>query len=172
VANSNQEGDTYTFAFLTKLNTSKFLSLSKEERCDFIIDHYLPWYINFYCSWVIALQNDQGLKNNVLHLTYEEIQKDNEKALIKILDFYEHDFSPIKLKEIIKETKGAKTRLNKGLTGRGLQELSVSHQKKIKKLIDDVATQYVFNLNDLWLEKKDAAKLHALFYHHYIDKII
>lgn len=134
--------DPYTFAFMTKVNSEKFRSLPEGDRYDFLIDHYIPWYLNFYSGWFVELKKNKFLQENLLHVCYEEHNKNSLDTFNSILSFYNQDVDEEKLNRIIQNLMGEKTRLNKGVCGRGRAILSDSQVKKVEKLIDDIDFQF------------------------------
>ncbi|MBS2098548.1 sulfotransferase domain-containing protein [Carboxylicivirga linearis] len=58
---------------------------SEQEKLDFIIDMFTPWYLNFYVSWKEYEKNN----NSILWLDYSAIKKENiESTLEQIISYY------------------------------------------------------------------------------------
>jgi hypothetical protein len=120
--------------FFTFFCNEKYSELDEKTQYDFIIELGLPWYFHFYVSWYEACTSK---KIESLWLAYEDVVADWNAALGKITSFYGIDKSDKEIEDALQRTleKGRRkillTRLNKGVTGRGLAALTVEQQEKI-----------------------------------------
>lgn len=107
-----------------------FYELNISEQYDFIIDHMIPWYINFYVSWKRYKKYDE-----TLWLTYEEMMSNKLDCLQKIMDYYEVKYQVtekiiLKHEELIK----GKTRKTDLSTIKERTELTKNQKNKIISL--------------------------------------
>lgn len=136
--------------FLLDLPKEKFVSMSKTERLDFIVDHFIPWYINFYFGWMQALEQDPELRRQVFHLRYEDFVSGRVEKLSEVLHFLSLDFDEKQLEELIERKHKQKgLRINKGISGRGARELTPSQVQKIENLIQPICDFPYVNKEDL-----------------------
>lgn len=128
-----------------------FASMSKSQRYDFIIDHWLPWYINFYFGWMSTIHENPDLKKHFYHLRYEDFVKDEALEIKKMLTFFDLDTEGNeKLNSQIANFKlNPHSRFNKGKSGLGYQELSRDQIKRIEKLIEPIKDSPYVNVDDL-----------------------
>lgn len=110
-----------------------FEKMCDEEMVDLLIDYYLPWYFQFYASWLDA-ETRQRLP--VHWLTYETLIEDKPLAVEKIMDFYEIESSKDAISRSIaaveSDTRGSL--FNKGVAGRGQASLSAAQKERIRDL--------------------------------------
>jgi hypothetical protein len=122
-----QEG----YEFPTFYCDKSFEGLEEASRFDFIIEHGIPWYFNFYVSWYEASFSKQI---ECLWLTYEDVIVDWHKAIRTIADFYSIGKTDEQIDQALERTmmkKKQKIRLNKGIVGRGSKSLSWEQKEKI-----------------------------------------
>lgn len=119
------------FAFPTFYCNEKFEGLDKTTQYDQIIELGIPWYFNFYVSWHEAVVQN---KIQALWLQYEEVIIDWVKALDTIQKFYKIEKTGQEIRSALDNTIGMRkdiTRINKGIAGRGRDELTDSQKGKI-----------------------------------------
>ena len=102
-----------------------------QERLDYLIGVHLPWYFNFFLSWRHAAHHIE-----ILPLTYEKLFADRLGCLREILSFYHLSASDEQIESAIRRMATAKTRLNVGVNGRGMEMLSPRHQQLIQQQAD------------------------------------
>jgi hypothetical protein len=121
------------FIHSTFFNKEDFLNFNEETKIDLIIEFAIPWYFQFVASW----QNAEAENRlDVYWLTYEEMIVNKTDAVAKILSFYGLEFSQTFIKNKIFEVESNRevNRFNKGITGRGLTELSKAQKDRISNL--------------------------------------
>ncbi len=111
--------------------SSDYWQMTFAERIDYLIAVHLPWYFNFYTSW-----RDAAEQIEILPLTYESLFADPLGRLSDILDFYGIASNTVDIEAAITATASANTRLNVGVSGRGLEKLSKRHQQTILRQAD------------------------------------
>ncbi|MDB5799576.1 MAG: sulfotransferase family protein [Rhodocyclales bacterium] len=105
-----------------------YMGKTREQRIDFIIDHAMPWYINFYLGWQQAIKHS---KQDILFVCYEDLIADSAACVERIAEFYGsplHDLTAINL------DRRAGTRFNQGRVGRGKEILTLAQRKKLRAL--------------------------------------
>ncbi len=115
-----------------KISSNEWGKLAKVERYDYLIQHYIPWHIDFLISW---LAQD---KHEIYIVDYAEITKNTNQGLKDILKFINLDLHDGKIAQVIKETLNLgneKLNKNKGVVGRGLEELTTAQIEKIHQMI-------------------------------------
>jgi len=105
-----------------------FKNKSQNEQFDFIIDHAMPWYFNFYLGWLRTFQSNNG---QILMVRYEELIEDTVACVEKIASFYGTPVHGLSLSEI--DLKSG-TRFNQGRAGRGREMLSKKQIARLRKL--------------------------------------
>jgi hypothetical protein len=105
--------------------------LDEQSQFDFIIEHGIPWYFNFYVSWhqAVARKRTDGL-----WLKYEEIVSDWHQTLRSVADFYRINKTDAEIDHALQMTSAKskkKTRLNKGVAGRNLTALTDQQRDRI-----------------------------------------
>lgn len=105
-----------------------FSRRSVEERLDLVIDHAMPWYLNFVVGWLRAMERHGG---EILHVTYEDLVIDGAGCLDRIAGFYGADLGS-RAAEALDRRVG--TRFNQGRVGRGREVLSASQQARLRDL--------------------------------------
>jgi len=111
---------------------AEYAQMDKQARLTFIIRNFLPWYLQFLMSW------REARRDIATHwLTYERLFADQQAALVEVLRFYELPFD----EELVArglaratERRGGKARFNKGVAGRGLQELTPAQIDMVREL--------------------------------------
>ncbi len=105
-----------------------FFKMNQSEKFDFLISVHLPWYFNFYISWLEASKT-----MDTLWVTYDDIFNNQIKTTKNILNFYNINKEDDEIKNAIEKIKNRNTRFNKGISGRG-NILSTTQKNKIKDL--------------------------------------
>jgi hypothetical protein len=119
------------FEFPTFYCDESFNLLDEKVQYDFIIEHGLPWYFNFFVSWhqAIAKSRIEGL-----WLIYDEVISDWNKTLRIVVDFYRINKTDEEIDLALHQTAAKskrKTRLNKGISGRSRAALTEEQKNKI-----------------------------------------
>jgi hypothetical protein len=122
------------YAFPTFYCNERFAELDEHSQFDQIIELGIPWYFNFYVSWFEATRNHQI---DALWINYEDVVQDWDKALVKLADFYGIEKTPEEIATALQQTremKRTKTRLNKGVVGRGESALTTAQKDRIRSM--------------------------------------
>ena len=122
-----------SYEFPTFYCNERFTELSKTDQYDFIIELGIPWYFNFYVSWQVA-ESSKNIKT--CWLTFEDVVQDWVKAIRTVVNFYAIEKNETEIEKAIERTgqlNKKKTRLNKGIIGRGQTELTSAQKEKIRK---------------------------------------
>jgi hypothetical protein len=89
-------------------------AMTRAERLQFLVHFHVPWYFNFYCSWLEHASEIGGM-----WLTYEQFFHDPFKGARRLAEFYGLNISDQRLRDVIVGMKSTYTRHNVGLIGRG-----------------------------------------------------
>jgi hypothetical protein len=118
------------FGFPSLYATDHFLTIPEEEQFDFLITFAAPWYFNFYASWYDAAHDGQI---DTLWLTYEELTADWVDGIERVLAFYGQQSSHDEVVAAVRRMQGdpEKSRLNKGVAGRGMELLSAAQRDRL-----------------------------------------
>ncbi|MDP6344862.1 MAG: sulfotransferase domain-containing protein [Alphaproteobacteria bacterium] len=108
-----------------------FASRPRENRLDAVIDLALPWYVQFVAGWATA---DHEGAVDCLWLRYEDVMADGTAALRTVLAFHGVTADDGRLASALEAAKGGGSRLNKGVAGRGMAELTPSQKQRIDSL--------------------------------------
>ena len=102
--------------------------LTDADKLAFIIELVVPWYINFYCSWITSELFDT---DHVYLCQYESLKDDPLAELTDIMTYLGETPGESRLREVIDSSNAKFTRKNKAIVGRGNDELSSDQKKKI-----------------------------------------
>jgi tetratricopeptide (TPR) repeat protein len=107
--------------------------LDRQRRLDLIIDHVMPWYIQFYVSWFEAIEQ-RRLEG--MWLTYEQLVADKPAAVSRIHRFAGLDVAEREAARAVAFLDQHKemNRWNKGVSGRGEETLSEAQKQRIRAL--------------------------------------
>lgn len=108
-----------------------FLELGEEKQFDFIIAFCLPWYFNFYVSWLSAARGGQV---QPLFISYEELLADTPAVLEKILRFSGELRSAGEINTAIQFAETQFTRKNQGVNGRGRLQLNERQKTRVREM--------------------------------------
>lgn len=115
--------------FPTGVVPDGFLSWEEPEQWRLIARLHIPWYFNFLLSW----QKAEG-QIPIKWLTYEELFADTKNAAKECLDFWNVDKSDKQIESAIMCLRNRDTRLNKGVSGRGM-----IIDESTRSIVDDIA---------------------------------
>lgn len=105
-----------------------FKGKSESEQFDFIIDHAMPWYFNFFLGWERAASENP---EQILMVRYEDLIGNPVTVVETIAGFYGAELQGLTLQELDKRDG---TRFNQGRVGRGKELLSRKQLTRLKKL--------------------------------------
>ena len=106
-------------------------NLTRDQKIDNVILHYLPWHLSFLKSWLLT-------KNYDLHfVNFKDVVTNTRNEMKKI-------FNDNELKNIEIKVDDNQKNFNKGLSGRGKIEISEEKINMIRKIVKDFDHQ---NLN-------------------------
>lgn len=105
----------------------------EEQQADLIIDHIVPWHLQFLSSWQQA-EKEQRIP--ILWLTYEELTRDRVRAVEHVLAFYGLPAPEEKITTALAAVAGEKrrNRFNRGVSGRGSDALTAAQHARIRQL--------------------------------------
>jgi hypothetical protein len=118
------------YGFPSLYATDHFLTISEEEQFDFLITFAAPWYFNFYASWYDAAHDG---RIETMWLTYEELTADWADGIERVLAFYRQPVPRDAIVAAVRRMQGdpQKSRLNKGVAGRGMDLLSAAQRERL-----------------------------------------
>ena len=120
-------------AFKTSYFRADWPMLDEEAKIDLLIDHVIPWYLQFVASWD---QAEREKRVELCWLSYEELITDKCSSVLKLLEFYGLGASSGNVQKGISEVEsdGGKNRFNKGVMGRGRSILSAQQKERVRRL--------------------------------------
>jgi len=86
----------------------------KETAYEFIIDMIIPWYFNFYVSWLTC-----PIKHNIVFINYDNFMDNKPKVINDICLGLKINTGDTNIEKISVETENKNTRKNIGEAGRG-----------------------------------------------------
>lgn len=108
-----------------------FATLAKPEQYDALIDLAAPWYINFAASWL-----NRADEVGPVFLRYETLVKRPVETMRDIADSFGIEADEATIAAAVANASRFNTRLNVGITGRGLSELSPAQMGRLNRLLD------------------------------------
>jgi len=109
--------------------TEEYINMKESKQYDFVIDLLIPWYFNFYVSWIEA---EKLNKIEFIWCRYEDMLNDKNKFFKRIIKYLE--ITPLKSFESVVYSKNdKKDKVNKAVAGRGQKKLSIEQMEKIFK---------------------------------------
>jgi tetratricopeptide (TPR) repeat protein len=107
--------------------------LDRKQRLDLIIDHVVPWYVQFYVSWFKALEQ-RRLEG--MWLSYEELMADKPALVARVHRFVGLDIADSEVARAVTFLDQHKdmSRWNKGVSGRGRTTLDEAQKQRIRAL--------------------------------------
>lgn len=117
----------------TFLHPESWAALSPEQQTDAIIDHTIPWHLQFLASWQRAEREN---RLPILWLSYAELMADKAAAVRRVLSFYSLDAPPDAVTAAIADAEAAprRTRFNQGISGRGVTVLTAAQRDRLRAL--------------------------------------
>ena len=112
----------------------EFPEFDTRLQLDFVVTYAAPWLISFYYSWLMA---EKSGRLDVLWLNYEVIVADWPAALKRVLRYYDIEKSDAEIETALSnlaQKKKSQLRLNKGISGRGAEELSAEQRQQIYRM--------------------------------------
>jgi len=106
-----------------------FLNFSREKQLDILIDHFVPWHIDFLESWG---QASASLGYEPLVLSYDDITKNTKQAVQKVSEYYDIPMNYSDFEQVIHDSKSAKHLFNKGEAGRGKRNLTTAQMERLQ----------------------------------------
>jgi tetratricopeptide (TPR) repeat protein len=109
-------------------------TLDQTGKYDLVIDHVMPWYAAFYASWEATARLG---KLDCLMVSYEEMIADKPATLHRVSEFLGINKTLNDCKAVIENIEGdaQKTRMNKGVTGRGAAALNDDQKSRLRRLV-------------------------------------
>ncbi|MFT4781976.1 MAG: hypothetical protein ACI9SD_001667 [Pseudohongiellaceae bacterium] len=107
------EGPTFPSGFMDQQSWD---ALSEQDRWAYLVDLVVPWYFNFYCSWLSSPLYAQG---RIKLVTYNELRNETAETVSAVLDFCGESKNTDIIQASLVKLKKKNTRQNKGIVGRG-----------------------------------------------------
>jgi hypothetical protein len=107
----------------------RYLSMPRQSRYRYLIEHALPWYIGFYLSWRAA-----SPELSVVGTHYEQLASDPYGYFAGVIRGLGDEPEEPRLREVL-ASRPAGTRFNKGVNGRSRELLSAKNQGLIEGLL-------------------------------------
>ena len=133
----------------------KYFRMNREEKIMHLIRVHLPWYFNFFTSWLEASQSI-----DTLWISYEQFFTDQVRATSRILQYYGlfADVEAIKKAFSSIDTRKKNIKFNVGVAGRG-KSLPDSHKNAIIGLarcwnLDDSAFE-IIGISEAMMSSKE-----------------
>ncbi len=104
-----------------------FMARERTARLDMVIDLALPWYIRFVADWT-----DAG--HDYLWLRYEDLIDSGADTVRRVLAMHDLPADDDVIETALIQARGEGSRLNKGVAGRGTEELSPAQKTRINAL--------------------------------------
>lgn len=109
-----------------------FSDMDEGAQIDCIIDLGIPWYLGFVASWNDAMKSGEF---DVLQITYERLMADKVGVIGEVMQHFHLPFAVDKISEGLERVEAAgRSRLNKGVSGRGAETLSDKQRARIESL--------------------------------------
>jgi hypothetical protein len=109
----------------------EYSAMSTEQRHDYIISAFLPWYFSFLFSWRAARK-----KLDTFWLSYEQLFADPAGQVKRILDFQGVEADDTRIAKALGLMNSRNTRKNIGVSGRGLKLLTPAQVAAIRGLAE------------------------------------
>ncbi len=111
---------------------------TEAEQYDYIIDYLMPWYFQFYGSWIWA-ERRVGL--SLLRVSYDNLATDPLGSLSEISRFFDVPMDTVSVRERLAELKNdnISSNYNVGRSGRGKEKLTRDQQERLK----DIGSRYM-----------------------------
>ncbi|MDP6691499.1 MAG: hypothetical protein QF384_18535 [Alphaproteobacteria bacterium] len=104
-----------------------FMDRDRAARLDMVIDLALPWYIRFVADWSSA-------DHDCLWLRYEDLTAEGVDTVGRILTYHNLPADKAAIDQALSQARGEGSRLNKGVLGRGEEQLSAAQMTRINSL--------------------------------------
>ena len=123
--------------------------MNERNKYDLLIDHFVPWYLQFYVSWE-GVQRDGRL--SCLFLTYRDMVVDKPGTLLRVAEFLGIRKTRDECAEAVRIVDGDiyRSRLNKGVVGRGYRILSDEQKARLLALMRSCG---LINDDRIWLKQ-------------------
>ncbi len=113
--------------------TREFLKMDRQRQIDAVIDIFMPWFFSFYISWHDACRYGNF---DAVWLTYREFSEDKCRAISAILRYHRIYRSPRQIQSAFDASRKPGNRINKGVRGRGSQQLSEAQKQRLIHMAD------------------------------------
>ena len=113
--------------------TDQFLQLDHSRQLDMIVDVLMPWFFSFYVTWHDACRFGNCPAS---WLTYEQFLADKPGAIMAILAKHGIHRTREQVQGACDACNSDRNRVNKGVAGRGRQELSDDQLARLRAMAD------------------------------------
>jgi hypothetical protein len=107
----------------------EFWQLHERDQYDYLIQMHLPWYFNFLISW-----HEAQRYFSLITTSYEELFVNPAGTLRRLADFYGLAADDAAIGRALEYAAGQPTGLNKGVSGRGRQQLTTAQRDAICRM--------------------------------------
>lgn len=104
-----------------------FADWQDEQQFDLLITLHLPWYLDFYASWL-----DAAGQVEFEFTTYRELIEEREALLERLADIY--GLGPVPASAPLSSSSLGHTRLNVGRSGRGRTHLTREQRERVREM--------------------------------------
>ncbi len=118
----------------------QFMQWSKGDQLWFLVRMVTPWYLSFYASWREAEHSI-----DVLWLTYDDVVDRTHEAVVRVLRHCEIKLADPRIDDAVAALDPAEARFNKGIAGRGRDELNEGQCHAIHQLAALYQGEYDFS---------------------------
>ena len=107
-----------------------FHSISEEAQYEMIVDLTLPLFYQFYVTWY---QYTEGFSSKVCYIKYERLIADKASTIACVIEYLGERPDMDRIESIVNSLEGVPDRinLNKGIVGRGREQIPVELQHRI-----------------------------------------
>lgn len=133
-----------------------FSQFARTEQYDCIIDLLIPWYITFYVSWKYA---ECHHSIDLMWIDFNEVTGNTAHTVRRIGEFYGMEFEDRDIEAAIDRVRAyprSDNRLNKGVRGRGREELSLAQLERINRYTEHYPD---IDFHSAWLDHLEPAGL-------------
>jgi hypothetical protein len=117
----------------TFFHPDRWKTLSAEQQADAVIDHIVPWHLQFLAGWQ---QAGRERRVPILWLTYETLMAGKAATLQKVLTFYNLPSPEEKITAALTSLENERrlNRFHAGVSGRGQEQLTSRQQARLRQL--------------------------------------
>lgn len=103
-------------------------NLNRENLRDYVIDIELPWYRKFLSGWMTS---DLAITDTFYTKNYDDLKASPSNTVFNLSKALDLGFSEKDVATAVDTSSSGFTRLNKGLSGRGLDQFTSEQKEKM-----------------------------------------